>query len=446
MTTTEARKIWLQVLSALEQRISQAHFRTWLAHSILSSEDGNFRIGVVNNYAKGVILKHYLPLIIELLSDICGEEAKVEIVVESSLGSKQGQSKETPFFTLNEAPVPQKKTSLGKAFTFANFAVSTSNQLAHAAAVAAAKMPGKAYNPLFIYGGVGVGKTHLMQAIGHTILEQHLKTSILYCTGEEFTNELIGAIQTKTTNSFKRKYRELECLLIDDIQFIAGKTSVQEEFFHTFNAIHRNGGQIVLTSDRQPSEIDRMEERLVSRFEAGMIVDVSPPDFELKTAILLIKAKYLGISLPMQVAHLIAEKAQDIRRMEGMLTRFMAISTVEQEPFSEELVARLFGKSPQPAVKIIQPLVVVEQVAAHYNLKVYQLKGAKRNRVIVRPRQVAMYLLREDLRLPLTEVGRFLGGRDHSTILHGVEKVTQLLVDDQDLSLDIAGIRKAVWG
>ncbi len=441
-------KVWDQVRAVLAQRVSQAHFRTWFARSTMREKSsGLYALQVPNAYAKDVVVQRYLPLITELVRDATNPSAGVVIEVDVIPKKTRRGVEQEPLFTI-EVPAARREASpLRSDFTFTTFAVSTSNQLAHAAATAAAKMPGKAYNPLFLYGGVGVGKSHLMHAVGNTILQSTPNARVVYCMGEEFTNELIAAIQTKTTNRFKRKYRELDCLLIDDIQFIAGKTSVQEEFFHTFNAILRVGGQIILTSDRPPSDIQRMEERLVSRFEAGMIVDIQPPDFELRTAILLIKAENLGINLPMSCAQLIAESAPDIRKMQGILTSLTALAGLERVLITDELVLRILGARRKPGTpRIIPPKVVVEHVASYYNLKMAQLTGVKRDRVIVRPRQIAMYLLKNDLRLPLTEVGRILGGRDHTTIMHGVGLVEKLLHEGGGVAADIVGIRKRIWG
>jgi chromosomal replication initiator protein len=299
-----------------------------------------------------------------------------------------------------------------------------------------------------LYGGVGVGKTHLIQALAQAVLVRNPRTKIVYCTGEEFTNEIVEAIRKKTADEFKRKYRSPRVLLVDDIEFIAGKERVQEEFFHTFNALWKVGGQIVLTSDCPPEEIKKLEVRLRSRFEGGLIVDIQPPDFELRTAILLIKAQQRGVKLPQDVAQLIASNITSTRRLEGFLTRLVSEAHQRAEVITPELTGALLGQPTQLSTpsKVIKPREVIKIVALYFNLKINQLIGERRIKSIVVPRQILMYLLRNDLNLPLMEIGRLLGGKDHTTIIHGVEKITKILPISEDLRVDIAGIRKKLYG
>ncbi|MBM3205575.1 chromosomal replication initiator protein DnaA, partial [Candidatus Shapirobacteria bacterium] len=299
-----------------------------------------------------------------------------------------------------------------------------------------------------LYGGVGVGKTHLMQAIAHEVLKRNPRAKIIYCMGEEFTNEIVNAIREKTTKEFKQKYRSTRLLMVDDIQFIAGKTAVQEEFFHTFNAIWRVGGQIVLTSDRKPEEISKLEDRLRSRFEGGLTIDIEPPDFELRTAILLIKAQQKNIKLPMDVAQLIASNITSTRKLEGFLIRLMTESQTKKQAITLELTHALLGQDngtifPQ---KMVKPREVLSTVASFYNLRLSDLVGPKRDKKIALPRQIVMYLLRNDLKVSLMDIGRFLGDRDHTTIMHGVEKVTRFLPESEDLRVEMVGIRKKLYG
>jgi chromosomal replication initiator protein len=284
-----------------------------------------------------------------------------------------------------------------------------------------------------------------MQAIGHEVLKQNSQTKIIYCMGEEFTNEIINAIRAKNTDIFKRKYRTARVLLIDDVQFIAGKTTVQEEFFHTFNTLQREGGQIVLTSDRPPEEIAKLEDRLRSRFEAGLIIDIPKPDFELRAAILLIKAKQRGMDLPMDITQTIAANIDSIRKMEGFLVRLTTEVETKKIPLTVELVNSLLGKSIEEngrPRKQLKPKQIMEVVAEYFNLKIAELKSPTRLKNIALPRQILMYLLRTELGIPLMEVGELLGGRDHTTIIHGVEKITNLLSINEDLRVDISGIRQ----
>jgi len=333
-------------------------------------------------------------------------------------------------------------------FTFDNFAVSSTNQMAHAAAQAVADSLGKAYNPLFLYGGVGVGKTHLMQAIAYQVLQKRPKTKVIYCTSEEFTNDIINAIRRKNTEDFKKQYRSAKLLMVDDIQFIAGKETAQEEFFHTFNSLWRLGRQIVLTSDRSPEEIKKLEDRLRSRFEGGLIIDIQNPNFELRTAILQIKAQQAGVSLPMDVAQIIASNVTSTRKLEGLLTRLISESKTQQIPINPQLAQNLLGTDLEldPKKKNIQPKIIKKAILNYYQVRATDLDSSKRHKTIVVPRQILMYLLRNDLKLPYANIGQFLGGRDHTTIMHGVEKITRLLPEDEDIRVDIDRIRKELYG
>jgi chromosomal replication initiator protein len=339
-----------------------------------------------------------------------------------------------------------QRARLRPSFTFENFAVSSSNQMAHAAAEAVSQSLGDAYNPLFIWGGVGVGKTHLMVAVGNHILRENPDKKVFFCTGEDFTNDIVEGIRNKTTQSFRNKYRKLDLLLIDDIQFIAGKDTVQEEFFHTFNAVTSVGGQIILTSDRPPSEISKLEERLRSRFEAGLIVDVAPPDFELRCAITLIKAKEKGIDLTSEQAQMIAANSESARKIEGLLTKLLTEIHVKKIPISNELIESSFAKNLEMGSKVTRstPDEVTEVVSKYYQVGKRLLLGDSRARPIARPRQVLMYLLRTHLGIPLEEVGRVVGGRDHTTVMHAVQKITELATMDVQIREDILKIKQSI--
>jgi len=339
--------------------------------------------------------------------------------------------KETPLLSYE----PTIETRLANAglsikYKFENFAVSSTNQVAFAAAQAVVANPGKNYNPLFIYGGVGVGKTHLASAIGRKILENNPKKKVLFCQGDVFINELIESIQEKTTQSFRRKYRRLDVLIIDDVQFIAGKERVQEEFFHTFNSVVSAGGQIILTSDRPPNEIKKLEERLRSRFLGGLTVDIQPPDFELRTAILLIKAKEKGILLDIEAAKIIAEKITDCRALEGTLLTIYANFFVKEkkEKIDLEAVEEFFSTQKKNNQKKITVDDVLKTICSYYNIKLSQLKNNSRLSNFVFPRQVAMYFLREHLKMKQEDIARILKRKDHTTVIHGVEKIRQLLL------------------
>jgi len=320
--------------------------------------------------------------------------------------------------------------------------------MAYAAATAVSKTPGLSYNPLFLYGSTGVGKTHLMQAIGHSVQENNPRLKMIFSTGEEFTNEIIEAISNKTTTSFKKKYRRVDLLMIDDVQFIAGKYSIQEEFFHTFNAVYQAKKQIVITSDRPPEEIDKLEARLRSRFEGGLTIDIGAPDFELRTAILLIKAKQRRVDLPIEAAKLLSANIENPRKLEGILIRVISESQIKDIPLDSELVKSVLGKTLKipPKEKIFEPEEVVRAVSSFYNLKVSELKGGKRDKIFSLPRQILYYILRTEVGTGLAEIGELLGGRDHTTVLYGVRKISDLIGSDEKIRVDIVGIKNQLSG
>lgn len=322
------------------------------------------------------------------------------------------------------------RANLSEKYNFDNFAVSGTNQVAYAAAQAVADNPGSAYNPLFLYGGVGVGKTHLAQAVAKKTLEKKPDLKALFCPGDQFTNELIESIREKSTGSFRRKYRKLGLLIVDDIQFIAGKQTVQEEFFHTFNSVASVGGQIILTSDRSPSEIKNLEDRLRSRFSGGMIVDIQPPDFELRTAILLIKAREKNILLDINAAKIIAEQVADTRALEGSLISIYARILGKKNQIDLEDVDDFFSNKKDAGKKRVDSSDIIKAVCSFYNIKQSHLKGDRRSEDVSLPRQVVMFLLRQELRLKLEHIAFLLKRKDHTTIIHGVDKVARLLTKD----------------
>jgi len=438
--------LWKSVLEEIKINVSKAIFQTLFQNTCLVSLQNNVAtIGCPSSYIQGLIESRYYSLIKDVLDRQTKNNNSLVFTVKFTPKKTENIG---PLFT-PECQPPSKNlpSGLNPFYTFENFAVSSVNQLPYAAATAVAKNPGTAYNPLFLWGGVGVGKTHLMQAIAHQIIKDKPQTKIIYCVGEEFTNEIINAIRSKTTDIFKKKYRLADVLLLDDVQFIAGKTTVQEEFFHTFNALQKENKQIVLTSDRPPEEIAKLEDRLRSRFEGGLIIDIPQPDFELRTAILLIKAKQKGIDLDMKIAQIIAANIDSTRKLEGFLVRLMSEIQTKNIPLTQELVNTLLGKSLDESGKQrkqIKPNQIIEAVAQYYNLKPAQLKSSTRVKNIAFPRQILMYLLRTELGIPLMEVGNLLGGRDHTTVIHGVEKITNLLSSNEELRVDISGIKQKV--
>jgi len=452
------KELWQSTLAELELNLSRANFSAWFSNTRINKikkQDDRLliEVAVANPYVKNTIESRYLGQIKEILDRLSKKKCQVSTVIKEEMNGKNKKS--GPLFDVDFKKEKQKalqkaviKSRLRADFTFSNFAVSSSNEVAYAAAKAVAKDPGKTYNLLFLYGGVGVGKTHLTQAIGHQILNKNPSFRIVYATSEEFTNEIVEAIQKKSTQSFRKKYRSAKALLIDDIQFIAGKDTVQEEFFHTFNAVHAEGGQIVLTSDRTPHEISDLEDRLRSRFEGGLTIDVQEPNFELRTAILLIKAKQRGATLPMEAAQLIAENIKSTRRLEGFLTKLITVSSAKKKPITPSLCKSILKKLSKKKIKtkrVVRPAEVINKVARYFDLKISQIKGPRRAKPIVYPRQIAMYLIREEIGTPYMEVGRLFGGRDHTTVMYAVDKIDKLIEKKEELQADIEKLREEIF-
>ncbi len=452
-------KLWKSVLSELELSVSKATFQTHFAHSALVSfEGGVATIGFNNPLMRTLVETRYYSLVKSVLDHQAKQNtslvfvvvAKKETLDPTSAGPLFAQTLDRQEISISSVA---KRLHVRPGATFENFAVSTTNQMAYAAATAVAKNPGTAYNPLFLYGGTGVGKTHLMHAIANQLLAVRPEMRIIYCMGEEFLNEIVEAIQTKSARQFKQKYRSAQLLLVDDVQFIAGKQTAQEEFFHTFNTVHREGGQIVLTSDRPPSEISRLEDRLRSRFEGGLTVDVAAPDFELRVAIANIKAEAVGLSVPPEAAQLIAANITDTRAIEGFLRRLTTEVSTKKTAVTAELVSSLLNIKNQgngiatlpKSSRRVSPQEVLDCVAAYYGLKTTAIKGAKRDRPIARPRQVFMYLCRTELGLTHEDIGGTLGGRDHTTVMHGVETITRELSTNTRLREAVEGIKQKLW-
>lgn len=387
-------------------------------------------------------MKFYLDskraIVEQIIFEYFQKELSIQFVVlekKSSSKKKEVEKATTPTLMDFQGDLDDKVRSSGlqPRFTFENFAVSPTNQMAHAAAQAAAKHPGVMYNPLFIYGGVGVGKTHLSQAVAHEILKSSPKKKALYCTSEQFTNDLVDAIRTKKTQYIRDKYRKLDILVVDDIQFIAGKTYVQEEFYHTFNTIVQQGGQIIMASDRPPKEIKALEDRLRSRFSGGLIIDMQKPDFELRAAIVLIKAAQRKIDIDMAAAQSIAEKITDSRELEGALLKLLSLSLTQTDSnkITEETASAQLQKESEAQKARIHPNDIVRAVASYYEIKPAHIRGTSRKQNIAMARQVAMYLMRIKSKLNLDEVAFLLKRKDHTTVMHGVEKVKLLIMKDK---------------
>ncbi len=451
----DLKQLWQTALGELQVGLSRANYDTWFKDTaIISEEDDVFLVGVPNAFAREWLESKYRSQVRTALQHLVGRTVDVRFVT-SNAGVTHGRAPaptgRTPGTSGGgrEGPSgpPQLAPALIPRYTFATFVVGSNNRLAHAAALSVAERPGHSYNPLFVYGGSGLGKTHLMHAIGHAVLARHPKKRVVYATSEKFTNEFINAIRTQKSEEFRERYRRIDVLLIDDIQFIAGKEGTQEEFFHTFNAIHEEGKQIVLSSDRPPKAIPQLEDRLRSRFEWGLPADISAPDLETRIAILHAKAEAQSVAIPAPIIDFLAQRiVSNIRELEGALTKLVAYATLNAVAITAELAQTMLQNLLyNPRRQSLSPERIVEAVAKYYSVPVEQLRGKARDRQIVTPRQIAMYLMREETEVPLIRIGEALGGRDHSTVLHGVEKIERELAENDDFRRDISALRELLY-
>lgn len=427
---------WNAILKIIEPETSPVGYNTWFKGTKLISIDNNSMvIEVQNQFNQDILSTRYLPLIKNSAAQVLNKEYQFEFVLPSQAGNAKQQNLSTKQLDKIQDPL-NTQSNLNPRYTFDTFVVGNSNRLAHAAALAVAESPAKAYNPLFIYGGVGLGKTHLMHSIAHFIASQNPNSKILYASSEKFTNELINSIRDDKNEAFRNKYRNIDVLLIDDIQFVVGKERTQEEFFHTFNTLHDANKQIIISSDRPPKEIDTLEERLRSRFEWGLIADIQAPDLETRIAILRKKAELEGLFIPEDVFLFIAKTIiSNIRELEGALNRIIAFSSLANKPISVELANEaLKDLVSRDIPKVITSDYIQEVVAAHFHLKPEEFKSAKRTRTISFPRQIAMYLSRKLTDLSLPKIGKKFGGRDHTTIIHGYEKIAREMETDNELA------------
>lgn len=438
----KAAQAWQAALGQLQLEMPKAAFDTWVRDTeFITYEDGAFTIGVKNAYARDWLEDRLTSTVSKLLAGIMNRTVSVRFTVW------QKSEESTMLQTEPIAPVitstQSRNLALNQRYNFSSFVVGSSNRLAHAASLAVAEKPAQAYNPLFLYGGVGLGKTHLLHAIGNQCVQNGL--NILYVSSEEFTNDLIAAIRSHTTQAFREKYRYIDVLLVDDIQFIAGKESTQEEFFHTFNTLHGQNKQIVMTSDRPPKAMVTLEERLRSRFEWGLAADIQPPDFETRMAILHSKAERAGYNIPDEIIATIGRKFQsNIRELEGALTRVVAYADLRNMQIDHELIdAALADLLPQR--KDIQPDQIIDAVAHAYNVPIERLLGRERSQSVARPRQIAMYLIREETNTSLPQIGDALGGRDHTTVMYGHEKISDLLERDDKLRRQVLDIKGKLY-
>ena len=442
----KAEQAWQAAVGQLQMEMPKAAFDTWVRDTeFLSYEDGSFVIGVQNAYARDWLQSRLVSTVTRILTGIMNRTVEVHFNTWQKPVEPEApkMSKESPLPYEFDSEIEIRNSTLNPRYTFDNFVVGPSNRLAHAACMAVAEKPTFTYNPLFLYGGVGLGKTHLLHGIGNMCAQRGMQ--VLYVSSEEFTNDLISAIRTHTTQAFREKYRRIDVLLIDDIQFIAGKESTQEEFFHTFNTLHGQNKQIVISSDRPPKAMVTLEERLLSRFEWGLTADIQAPDIETRMAILRSKAERAGFHIQDDILQQIARRVQsNIRELEGALTRVVAFADLSGLPINQQLVDSALGDL-LPHRTSLQTDDVLRRVADVYGVTVDRLLSRDRSQQVALPRQVAMFLLREELNISLPQIGEALGGRDHTTILYGCEKIADLVERDDRFRRQILDIKEQLY-
>ncbi|QQG43749.1 MAG: chromosomal replication initiator protein DnaA [Candidatus Daviesbacteria bacterium] len=425
----EKLKLWQKITVEIKHELDQANFKTWFGNCFLKEVvDDILVITAPSAFIKEQVTLRYLDLLTEAAEKILGKKVKIELVVESN-----NNHKTVPVEEIFEAPAPSQINILNPKYTLENFVVGMSNNVAFAAAQAVVQNPGISYNPLFIYGGTGVGKTHLMLGIGHAILKKNPALKVIYCSSEQFTNDFVSAIQNHRMGDLRAKYRLAQLLLIDDIQFFSGREGTQEEFFHTFNELQSKNSQMIITSDRSPHEIAKLEDRLRSRFAGGLMVDIQPPDFDTRVAILKAKANEWGTTLPEEALKLIAASSEvSIRELEGKLLQIIQVLKAQNLPTTTENITLFLNKTPKklPALSHQQVLTII---CHYFNLANKDLIGPKRQKELVLPRHLAMYILSEELGMTVERIGQILGGRDHTTVMHARDKIKNLITKDKEM-------------
>ncbi len=491
--TYSPEELWGKVCAELSVALSQGVFKTWIFPNVLSDVQEQpdkivCTLESPTSFHISIIEKSFKQTIAQTLETILEKPVELKLQVgdftlptgkqrkrtphneeQQSIGfdipKQTNEPSQTPISPsaaslFSQASIQQsaddlvdykiQQAGLNKNYIFDTFAVSSTNEMAHAAAVAVSQNPGKAYNVLFLYGGVGVGKTHLMQAVGQNILRNNQNFNLIYRTGEEFMNEIVEAIQTKKTIQLKQRYRSVQILLIDDIQFMAGKRAMQEEFFHTFNSVLKSRGQVILTSDRPPHEISPLDDRIQSRLEGGLIIDIQQPSFELRTAIVLIKAKQIQFTIPMDIAQRIAAAITSTRKLEGIVKALHSEHILRHKMITHDLVQEILSQhqvSDQKKEKIYaKPLEIIKTISNQYHIKLMDLRGPKRAKPIANARHIAMYLIKHHLEIPFAEIGRYFGDRDHTSVMHAVKKIEEALPQDEELRTQVQAIRTSLSG
>ena len=434
--------IWEDILEYIQAQIPDVEYRTWFKQvRPLGIEEGTFVIGVPHSFARDWLKDHYGDLIEQSLKDLGATSPRVGFKVVPFPKIEQQDMFSAP--TSEDNRTPNKPARLNPKYIFSNFVVGTNNNLAHAASLAVAEAPGRAYNPLFLYGDAGLGKTHLMHAVGHAVAEKYPNLYIEYATTEAFTNDLINAIREDKMVSFRDRYRSIDLLLIDDVQFIAGKERTQEEFFHTFNSLYESGKQIILSSDRPPKDIPTLDNRIRSRFEWGLITDIHAPELETRIAILKMNAEYRGVKIPGEVIDFIARQVtSNIRELEGALMRVIVYASMNQAEITRQTAAKaLSDVFTQSDINLTMD-DILRITARYYEVEASDVKSKGRRHELVVPRQVAMFLIRELTPHSYPEIGQFFSGRDHSTVMYAVQKVTEQVEEDSELDNRIRDIKE----
>lgn len=454
----DKKDLWESVLTELQLSISAANFQTWFKGKTEISEikENIIVVGCSSSYVRDWLEQRYQGQLKSILDRLTETSNSLTFVVSPNLheefpkvAKKQGDNAEPLFSneTFEKLAEKSTKANLNPNYTFETFIVGGSNQLAYSVAQAIAQAPGNSYNPFFVYGGVGLGKTHLIHAVGHELLTKNQRVKVFYCSSETFTNYLMEAIQQRRTKEFRERFRSVDVLIVDDIQFIAGRESTQEEFFHTFNDLFGKGKQIILSSDREPSQIAKLEDRLKSRFEGGMIADIQPPDTDMREAILISKMKRQNLDIPEEVIRYLASSiSTNVRDLEGSLLRLVTQTKINNSALSLEIAKSFIDKRSNRGLAVkVAPKEVIDTVCNYFNLRHTDLKGNSRLAKYVLPRQITMYLLRTDLGIQYENIAKELGGRDHSTIMHGVEKIGNTVEKSDKIRGLVADIRAKLY-
>ncbi|MBI2020433.1 chromosomal replication initiator protein DnaA [Candidatus Daviesbacteria bacterium] len=422
------QKLWHKFLDTIKPQVSSANFKTFFSKTKINQENDKIILSTPSAFIEETLKKRHLPLIQQIFDDILGKKVKIEFLISGENGQSK-KKEEDDFFS----PITiQSSYSLNPKYTLENFVVGPSNNVAFAAAQAVVQNPGTSYNPLFVYGGTGVGKTHLMLAIGNAIFKKKPSVNIIYCSSEKFMNDYVAAIQNHRMIDLRNKYRSAQILLIDDVQFFSGREGTQEEFFHTFNELQSKNSQMIITSDRSPHEIAKLEDRLRSRFAGGLMVDIQPPDFDTRVAILKAKCTEWGSLLPEDTLRLIASSTESsIRELEGRLMQILQILKAQNlEPSSENIA--LYLKEPQKSLNLNHKQVI-SAICSYFDLSLKDLTGPKRQKELVLPRHITMYILAEELGMTVEKIGQLLGGRDHTTVMHGRDRIKKQLAKDREI-------------